>query len=72
MRQEPEIVIGVMEDDLDLRVGENLPDQREICYGERIDNCGLPAGRDLEQIDPITKAMKACRLRVQRDERLRF
>jgi hypothetical protein len=59
-----------MEHDLDLWVGENLPNQGEICNRERIYNGGLAPRRDLEQIDPITKAMKACSLRVQSDERL--
>jgi hypothetical protein len=61
-----------VEHDLDLWVRENLPNQGEIGNRKRIHNGGLTPGRNLEKVDPVTKAMKACGLRVQRDEWLRL
>src|SRR3954452_23888094 len=72
MGQESEVVVGIVEYDLDLWVRQNLPDQGEIGHRKRIHNGGLMPGRHLEKVDPITKTMKACGLRVQRDERLRL
>ncbi len=64
-----QIVVGVVEDLLDLRIGQQRTDGAEVRDGERVDDGRLRAGRELDQIDAVAIAMEARRFGVRRDQR---
>src|SRR5688500_882813 len=49
--QQPQVVVGVMKDHLDLRVEKNLPEPFGHAYGKRVDDRALVARGYLEEID---------------------
>src|SRR2546426_1244344 len=68
--EDADIVVRVVEDLFDLRVGEELPQGGEIAHRERVDDRGLSGARELHQEDAVAVAVKARGLGVGRDERL--
>mgnify|MGYP003346564600 CR=1 FL=1 len=59
LMQQAQIVVGVVEHDLDLGIGEQGAERRRRLDRERIDDAVMRARRELDQVDPIDEAMEA-------------
>ena len=68
MLEQPEVIIGVMKDDLDVGIGQCRGQGRQAGHGERIHHGGLLPGGELQQVDAIVEPMKAGGLGVDRQE----
>jgi hypothetical protein len=64
MAEQPKIVIGIMEYELDARISQQLPEARKPSHGQWIDQPGLRSAGELQQIDPIPMAMEAGRFGI--------
>ena len=67
--QQAEIVVRVVEDALDRRVGEHFAQPRKAGHRQGIDEVGLGPGGELHQVDAVAMPMKARGLGVHRDQR---
>ena len=65
--QEPQVVVGVVKDDLDARILEQPAELWQRSGGERIDDRALRAGRQLQQVDAIDESVKARPFRIERE-----
>src|SRR5258707_1025214 len=63
--EKPEVVIGIVKDDFDVRTGEEIADSRRSTDREWVDDGVTVARGELQQVDAIYKAMKAGPLRVE-------
>ncbi len=59
LMQEPQVVVGIVKDDLDARRLEQPAERRRLADGQRIEH-GAPLARgELEQVDAVDETMKA-------------
>ncbi len=65
-----QVVVAVVEDDLHGRIRQQRPQSRHVRDGQRIDDGGFFATRQLDEIDAVHEPMEARRLRIQRHQRL--
>ena len=65
-----QVVVRVVEDLLDFRIGEQLADGREVRHRQGVDDLGSRRARQLDQEDPVAVAVEARRLGIGGDERL--
>src|SRR6185437_15341690 len=63
--EEPQVVVGVVEHDLDVRALEERAEEGRRADGQRIDDRRLVARRELKQVDSIDEAMEAGALGVE-------
>ena len=70
--QQPQVVIGVMQHNLDAAVFQQRTEFFGCTYGERVDNCFALVGRDLEQIDAVDEAMETRAFCIERNRMRSF
>src|SRR5436309_2741053 len=63
--QQPQIVVGVVEHDFHIGALKQLAQFRWRSNRQRVDDRAALARRDLEQVDPIEKGMKARALGIE-------
>ena len=67
--EQPQVVVGIVKDDFDPRVGEQRGKSLEALNGQRIDDGGALSRRNLQEIDPVFVAVEAGGFRVHGEER---
>src|SRR2546429_135374 len=65
----PQVIVGVVEDLFDFRVGEQAADRGEVRHRQRVDDHRAGRTRQLDEKDPVAVAVEARGLRVRGDER---
>src|SRR4051812_49377275 len=65
--QQPQIVVGVVKDDLDGWILEERSESSRFADGQRIDDSRLLARRELEQVNSVDEAVEARAFSVQRE-----
>jgi hypothetical protein len=66
--QQPEVIVGVVKNDLDVGVGQHRGQGGEAAYGQRVYYRGFPAGRELQEVDPVAIAVKTRRFGIDGEE----
>jgi hypothetical protein len=70
LREEAQVVVGVVKDDLDLRVLEHAAEGFRRADRQRVDDRRRVARRELEEVDPVVEAVEARALGVHGEQRL--
>jgi len=68
--QDPQVVVGVVEDHLDRGIGEDRAERRDVANGQWIDDGGFAPGRELDEVDAVDEAVEAGGLGINGEERL--
>lgn len=70
MPQQAQIVVGIVKHEFDAGVCQQLAEPGEPGDRERVDQPGLGAGRELQEIDPVAMAMEAGGFGIHSDQQL--